>query len=233
MPAGDRAEQRRRRPPPPRWRRRAARPPGGGRCDPCRSSSRKPAYAIDVPSPNRTPSAGVVAVGVRRRRRPEISTTPTSTTGTAATSRRARSLAEQPPGEEADDDHLQVAQHGRDAGADGRDGVVPEHQVDREEDAGAAASQRSRARPAAVPAVLAQHQQAQHRQRVEAAEGGGGGGLDVGEPDQGGRAGDARGAGGCGEDRPVGERHAHTSPRIGLEPASGASTVTLLTQSAP
>ncbi len=122
----------------------------------------------------------------------------------------ARSLAQQPPGDEADDDHLQVAEHRGDARADGGDRVVPEHQVDREENPCAGGDPPLAGRPTTESAVLAQHQQAEHRKRVEAAERRCRRGLDVGEPDQGGRGRDARGPRGGGEDRPV--RDGHRSP---------------------
>ena len=47
-----------------------------------------------------------------------------------------RPLAEESPREEADEDHLCVAEDGREAGPDLLDGVVPEDEIDREECAG-------------------------------------------------------------------------------------------------
>ncbi len=65
-----------------------------------------------------------------------MSTTPTSTTGTRDQRRPRRPLPEDQPRDDADDEHLEVAQHGRQARPDALDGVVPEHEVAGEEDAG-------------------------------------------------------------------------------------------------
>ena len=80
------------------------------------------------------------------------------TSGSAASRRRPGRSPSTAQAANGDDDDLQVAEHGREAGADVGDRVVPEDQVGGEEDAGDAAP--AAARGAAARPVAAASSQA-------------------------------------------------------------------------
>ena len=82
----------------------------------------------------------------------------------------ARSLAEQEPRDDADEDDLRVAEHRCKAGADGLDRVVPEDEVHREEQAGDDRKPPRAPRPGSEPPILEHREEKQRRQGVEAAE---------------------------------------------------------------
>ena len=85
--------------------------------------------------PRSTPSAGSLPYAPAPIT-PLISTTPASTTGTAIRVDARRPLPEDQPRDDADDQDLEVAEDRRQPRPDVFDGVVPERQVTREEDAG-------------------------------------------------------------------------------------------------
>ncbi len=89
--------------------------------------------------------------------------TPKSATGIAASDRFDGTLAEKRPGEQADQDDLQVAEHRREAGADLLDALVPGDQVDREEETGEPGQPALLDRPRPVTPVLPAREQPEQR----------------------------------------------------------------------
>ena len=80
-------------------------------------------------------------------------------------------LGQDRPRHQRHEHDLDVGQHGGQPGADVADRVVPQDQVDGEEDARpSSAARRSRQEPRAEAPVLEPGEQRQHRQRVDAAE---------------------------------------------------------------
>ena len=91
-----------------------------------------------------------------------------------------RPLTQERPCGKTHDGHLGVAQHGCQAGADRLDGVVPRHQIRREEQPGDHREAVLGPGPWAVAAALAQHEQRQRGDRVRAPEDRSSRGRDVG-----------------------------------------------------
>src|SRR6187402_2570046 len=117
-----------------------------------------------------------------------------------------RPLAEEQPRGDGHDDDLGVAEDGRQPGSDLLDGVVPEHEIDREEDAGEPGEPRLTWRPRSVAAAFEGGQEEERRERVRAAEEGRRGRGDVGEPNEDRREGDGERAEHGREDRSFPER---------------------------
>ena len=208
--AEQRAEQRRagRRPTPdahssgPASRRRSP--------EPERSTSRKPAYATEVARPSSDAEARVAAV--------RLAAEGAGHEGDAEQQDRhggdqagVRALAEQPPGDDGDDEHLQVAEDGGQARADGVDRVVPQHEVAGEEGAGERGRPAGPARQPPERAVLAPGEQRQHGHGQQAAVERGGRRRHVGQAHQRSGEGDAARAEQRGQHRPASEG-GHAAP---------------------
>ena len=103
-----------------------------------------------------------------RRRRPDTRTTPTNTTGSIVTNRRAGRSFRTSQASTADEEHLEVAEHGRDPGANVGDRVVPQHQVDRQEQAGQHGIEAVLQRPRPAAALFGDRQRDQRGQRQRA-----------------------------------------------------------------
>ena len=116
-------------------------------------------------------------------------------------------LAERRPGEQRDEDDLDVAEHRGQPGADRLDGVVPESQVGGEQHPREPAEQVVAPRAAAEALALAPGEQSQQRQRVEAAKERGRRGRDLGELHQNRGPGDDQRAEGAGENRSIAHEH--------------------------
>ena len=106
-------------------------------------------------------------------------TIPTATTGIAASEPLRRPLAEEHPREQPDEDDLDVPEHGREPGADLVDGVVPEDQVGREEDACDPGVDPRLDRPRPPAPLLVEGRDPEQRQRPDAAVERAGRGRDV------------------------------------------------------
>ena len=143
-----------------------------------------------------------------------MSTTPMSTSGTDAATRPPGPLPEEQPRGDRHDHDLRVAEHRRQPGADLLDGVVPQHEVDGEEDARDPGQASLPLGAQAESAALEPGQQEERRQGVGAAEDRGRGRRDVGQAHEDRREGDGQGSQHGGQDRPLaeeGEEGAHRS----------------------
>ena len=109
---------------------KAARPARRSPRPPWRSASRKPVYASPVSTPNAAPSARILAVGaLLEHARDEDHADEHDRDRDER--RGLRPLAPDQPRDQPDEHDLRVAEHGREAGADLLDRVVPEHEVGR------------------------------------------------------------------------------------------------------
>jgi hypothetical protein len=102
---------------------------------PERSTSRKQAYATEVARPSSTPRRGSATVRLTAQR-PRDERDAEQQDRDRGDQPGVRALPEQPPRDHRDHQHLQVAEDGREAGADGVDRVVPQDEVAGEEHPG-------------------------------------------------------------------------------------------------
>ena len=101
-----------------------------------------------------------------------MKTTPSEDDRKCQEGRPRRALAECDPGDEPDDQHLQIAQHGRQAGADRSDRQVPRHQVAHEEQAGDGRQADRASRQRARTSPLGEGHEYQQRQAEDGPEDG-------------------------------------------------------------
>ena len=101
---------------------------------------------------------------------PEIGRTPVRARSAAPTRRGFRPLGEHRPRHKRHEHDLYVREHGREAGADVVDRVVPEDQVGGEEDSGGHGDAALGPRPPPEPSILEPRQEAEDRQRERAPE---------------------------------------------------------------
>jgi hypothetical protein len=133
-----------------------------------------------------------------------MSTTPTSTTGSASSAPR-RPLSEDEPGQEGDDHDLGVAEHRRQPRSHQPDGVMPDHQVQRQEDPGQHRQPYLRGGARPVGSSLEVGDQAQCWQGVRTPEDGGGRRFDVRQPHEDAGEGDRHRSEHRGHHRAIGE----------------------------
>ena len=150
---------------------------------PMRWTRRKPAYAAPVNRPSATPATGFTPYAPPPMT-PEMSTTPDRARTRARIEPPGQPLPEEQPRGDGHEHDLRVAQHRRQAGADQGDGVVPDHQVGREEQAGDERQAELRPEPEARIGVPRQRATTKDRKRVGAAEQRRGRRLDVREADE-------------------------------------------------
>ena len=120
-----------------------------------------------------------------------------------------RPLAQDRPGEQANENDLQVAEHRRETGADLLDPLVPGDQIDGEEHPGEPGQPALLQRPRPVAPVFELRQHPEQRHRIEAAKDRARRGRDVRDAEEDPRERDRNGADERGQDRPVVEPPGH------------------------